>query len=100
MLGAGLVFSQLLEIPPGHRYHAELAVGVGGGPVSHIHSQPGEQGEALVQLQHSLESLITIFLKVTKLIITINEKTIFQAVSSLEISSADDEKMDNVMYSR
>jgi hypothetical protein len=54
MLGAGLVFSQLLEIPPGHPDPAEPAVG-GVGPVSH--SQPGEQGEALVQLQHRLDSV-------------------------------------------
>ncbi len=54
MLGAGLVFSQQLEIPPGHSSPAEPAVG-GGGPVS-PHSQPGEQGEALVQLQHRLDS--------------------------------------------
>jgi hypothetical protein len=55
MFGAGLVFSQQLEIPPGHPGPdpAELAVG-GGGPASH--SQPGEQGEAFVQLQHRLES--------------------------------------------
>ncbi len=104
MLGAVLVFSQLLEIPPGHPPGppdpTELAVG-GGGPVSRTpHSQPGEQGEAFVQLQHRLECAITIFPWVKKSITTINEKTIFQAASSLEIFSADDENMENIMYSR
>ncbi len=66
MLGAVLVFSQLLEIPPGHPGPAELAVG-GGGPVSRTpHSQPGEQGEALVQLQQRLDSDNTIVHGVTK----------------------------------
>jgi hypothetical protein len=64
MLGAALMFSQLLEIPPGHSPGppdpAELAVS-GGGPASRTpHSQPGEQGEAFVQLQHRLDSAITI----------------------------------------
>ncbi len=81
MLGALLVFSELLEIPPGHPDSAELAVG-GGGPAPH--SQPGEQGEAFVQLQHGLDSVNIIVHGVTKSNKRLVEK---YAISSAEYHS-------------
>jgi hypothetical protein len=92
MLGAVLVFSQLLEIPPGHPDPTELAVGGGGGPVSRVHSQPGEQGEAFVQLYHRLECIN----RVTKSNKRLGKK---YAISNAEYHSiiVDDEKKDEII---
>ncbi len=96
MLGAGLVFSQLLEIPPGHSGTAELAVGGGGLDSCTPHSQPGEQGEALVQLQHRLDSSRRheIEQKITQKICN------FRCRIFLDNFSVDGEKKDNILYSR
>ncbi len=107
MFGAGLVLSQQLEIPPGHPRPgppdppAELAVGGGSGPVSRAHSQPGEQGEALVQLQHRLDSANTIVHGGREIEQKITQKICnFRCRILLDNFSVDGEKKDNIMYSR